>query len=314
MVIGRSFPNSVWCRLLPVRPSLLLAFFPFFAFGQIPDAPGQLVDAGGVQLHINCIGTGSPVVVLEAGFPGSSLDWTLVQPTVAQFTRVCSYDRAGFGWSQQSKEARSSSQIAEELRALLSAARVPSPYLLVGHSMGGLYVRAFARKFPDSVAGIVLVDATHEDQWDYEPKRFWTTSDSPSIRLKQPEIVRPQTVASILKDMWSTDRWKSGERAEREAIKITVADAQKNPKRLPVVPLVVLSAGEEIGWSDNAPISALKAQQLQREMAAFSSMGTWRPVPGANHYIHLSQPAAVANAIREVVQATRGSTPASAPQ
>ena len=296
-----------------MRLSLLAALLPLFAFGQIPEAPGQLVDAGGVKLHMNCAGTGSPTVVLEAGFPGSSLDWSLVQPAVALFTQVCSYDRAGFGWSQQGQLPRSSSRIAEELRALLSAAQVPGPYLLAGHSMGGLYVRAFARKFPEAVAGLVLIDSTHEDQWGYEPRRYWEATTFQSIRLKQPEVVRPQAVAAILKEMWATDQWKTAERAEREAIKITISDAQKELKRLPVVPLVVLSAGEEIGWTENAPIGALKSQQLQREMAAFSPLGKWRPVPGANHYIHLSQPTVVVDAIREAVQFIRNAkaTPAS---
>lgn len=179
--------------------------------------------------------------------------------------------------------------------------------------MGGQYVRAFARKFPDSVVGIVLVDATHEDQWDYEPKRFWQVSDLPSIRLKPPEVVRPQAVSAILKEMWATDLWKAAERAERESISITINDAQKEPKRLPIVPLVVLSAGEETGWLENAAIGVLKGQQLQKEMAAFSPLGRWIAVPGANHYIHLSQPGAVANAIREVVQASRALKPAAAP-
>ncbi len=173
-------------------PKLLLLLLVPIAYCQIPAAIGQIVDAGGTRMHINCTGTGSPSIILEAGFPGSSLDWSLVQPMVAPFSRVCSYDRAGFGWSDMGKAPRSSTQIAEDLQTLLSTAAVPAPYILVGHSMGGLYVRAFARKFPDSVAGIVLVDATHEDQWDYEPKRFWQVSDLPSIRLKQPEVVRPQ--------------------------------------------------------------------------------------------------------------------------
>jgi pimeloyl-ACP methyl ester carboxylesterase len=296
-----------------MQPKLLLLLFTTFAYGQIPAAPGQIVDTGEGRLHIHCTGTGSPSVILEAGFPGSSLDWSLVQPMVAPFTRVCSYDRAGFGWSELGKVPRSSAQIAEDLRKLLSAAEVPAPYVLVGHSMGGLYVRAFARKFPDVVAGMVLVDATHEEQWDYEPKRFWRASDAPAIRLKAPDVVRPQAVSSILKEMWATDRWKAGERAEREAISITVRDAQKEPKRLPVVPLIVLSAGEEAGWGENSPIGVLKGQQLQKEMAAFSALGRWIAVPGANHYIHLSQPAAVANAIREVVQASRTLKPTAAP-
>lgn len=291
-----------------------LFLFALQTYGQIPAPPGQLVDAQGRRMHINCTGTGSPSVLLESGFPGSSLDWSLVQPMIAQFSRVCSYDRAGFGWSDQGKIPRSAPQIAEDLRTLLSAANVPAPYVLVGHSMGGLYVRAFARKFPESVTGMVLVDATHEDQWDYEPKQFWQPSGGPAIRLKQPEVVRPPQVAAILKEMWATDGWKAGERAEREAIKITVSEAQKEPKRLPMVPLIVLSAGEAVGWSDSSAVGPLKAQQLQKEMAALSPLGRWIPVPGANHYIHLSQPAAVANAIREVVQAARLMKPASPPQ
>jgi pimeloyl-ACP methyl ester carboxylesterase len=171
--------------------------------------------------------------------------------------------------------------------------------------MGGLYARAFIRKFPASVAGLVLVDATHEDQWDFEPARYWAPAANPTIRLRQPDVQRPAAAAAILKDMWATDTWKAAERAERDAIKLTVADAQREPKRLPAIPLMVLSAGAEIGWHDNVPREALKGQQLQREMAAFSPLGKWTPVPGANHYIHLSQPTAVVEAIRQIVQACR---------
>ncbi len=294
-------------RLLLLLPLLLQ-----LAHAQIPPAPGQLIEAAGTRLHLHCTGTGAPTVILEAGFPGSSLDWTLVQPLVSQFTRVCSYDRAGFGWSlpATTTNPRSSPNIAQDLRALLSAAAIPPPYILAGHSMGGLYVRAFTQKFPDAVSGLVLVDATHEDQWDYEPSRFWQLPSPPAIRLKPPEIVRPRGATLILKHMWATDRWKAAEKAERQAIGLTVEHAQKQPKRLPAVPLLVLSAGEEVSWSDHAPLGVLKGQQLHKEMAAFSPLGLWRPVPGANHYIHLSQPVAVANAIREVVQSAAPLKPA----
>lgn len=278
---------------------------PCIALGEIPSAPGKLVDIGGTRLHLNCSGTGSPVVILEAGFPGSSLDWTLVQPGVAEFTRVCSYDRAGFGWSEKGQMPRSSTQIAEDLKSLLTNGNIPGPYILGGHSMGGLYVRAFARKFPHLVSGMVLVDATHEDQWDFEPKRYWEPKGEAPLRVRQPEVQRPAAAAGILKEMWATDVWKAGERAEREGIKYTIADAQREPKRLPVIPLIVLSAGVETGWSDRVAAGALKGQQLQRELAAYSALGRWIPVAGANHYIHLSQPAAVMDAIRQVVQATK---------
>ena len=185
------------------------------AGAEIPAPPGQIVDIGTTKLHLNCTGAGSPAVVLESGFPGSSLDWSLVQPVTARFTRVCSYDRAGFGWSEAGKAPRSSQQIAEDLATLLSRANVTAPYVLVGHSLGGLYVRAFASKFPERVAGMVLVDSTHEDQWDFEPKRFWEPTGTPQLRYLQPEVERPKAVEELLRQMWATERWKLGERAER---------------------------------------------------------------------------------------------------
>lgn len=92
---------------------------------------------------------------------------------------------------------------------------MPGPYILVGHSMGGLYVRAFARNYPAMAVGMVLVDATHEDQWDFEVRRYWQPTGQATLRSREPEVSRPAAVAEILKQMWETDRWKAGERAER---------------------------------------------------------------------------------------------------
>jgi pimeloyl-ACP methyl ester carboxylesterase len=111
-------------------------------------APGQLVDIGSHRLHLWCRGTGSPVVGLEAGGAGNVLEWSRVQPDVAKTTRVCSYDRAGFGWSDLGPNPRSAAQIVVELHALLQAAHVPGPYVLTAHSIGGLYVRLYASTYP----------------------------------------------------------------------------------------------------------------------------------------------------------------------
>src|SRR4051794_11883465 len=125
-------------------------------------APGQLVDIGGYRLHIQCVGAGSPTVVLDAGLGGSSLDWSLVQPELGRSTRVCAYDRAGMGWSDPSPQPRTPRQIADELHTLLTNAGVAEPYVLVGHSLAGKNVRLFALQHPDQVAGMVLVDARSE--------------------------------------------------------------------------------------------------------------------------------------------------------
>jgi len=126
--------------------------------------PGQLVDVGGYRMHLYCIGQGSPTVVLDSGLGDSWLPWYKVQPPIAQVTRVCSYDRAGLGWSDPSLHPRTSKLIAEELHTLLHATGMAGPFVLVGHSFGGMNVRMYARLFPAEVAGVVLVDSVHPDQ------------------------------------------------------------------------------------------------------------------------------------------------------
>ena len=127
--------------------------------------PGQMVDVGGHQLHIYCTGRGSPTVVMESGLGSTSLGWRLVQPEVAKFTRVCSYERAGLGWSEVGPMPRTSQQIVEELRALLKNAGIEAPYVLVGHSFGGFTVRLYADKYSDEIVGMVLVDPLSPQEW-----------------------------------------------------------------------------------------------------------------------------------------------------
>src|SRR5436853_1531351 len=121
-----------------------------------PSSPGKFVDIGGLRLHISCTGAGSPTVVMEAGPNDSSVIWQLVQPDISRFTRVCSYDRAGFGWSDAPNEPRSSVNIAQELNRLLTRAAVPGPYVLVAHDFGGLDIRVFTSRHREQVVGVVL--------------------------------------------------------------------------------------------------------------------------------------------------------------
>lgn len=125
--------------------------------------PGKLVDIGGYRLHLNCTGKSGPTVVLISGAGDFSFDWSLVQPGVSGFTRVCSYDFAGFAWSDPGPIPRTMRQEVYELHTLLKAARIKGPYVLIGHSLGGLIARVYAESYPSEIAGMVLVDATHED-------------------------------------------------------------------------------------------------------------------------------------------------------
>jgi len=128
-------------------------------------APGRLVDIGGFRLHLNCSGNGTPAVVLDAALGGSSISWSLVQPAIAMRTRVCSYDRAGLGWSDGGPMPRTAGRVADELHQLLMAADVPPPYVLVGHSYGGFVMRIFATRYASDVAGLILVDPAHPEDW-----------------------------------------------------------------------------------------------------------------------------------------------------
>ena len=127
--------------------------------------PGQLVDVGGYRLHLHRQGTSGPPVVFDAALGASSLSWTYVVPEVAAFARACAVDRAGFAWSEAGPLPRTTARIVEELRALLAAAAVPPPYVLVGHSFGGLTARLFLHRYPQDVAGLVLLDPAYPEDW-----------------------------------------------------------------------------------------------------------------------------------------------------
>ncbi len=132
---------------------------------RLPPAPGGLIDVGGHRLHLHCQGVDGPPVVFDAALGASSLSWTYVLPEVAAFARACAFDRAGFGWSDAGPLPRTTGRIVEELRALLASAAVPPPYILVGHSFGGLTARLFLQRFPQDVAGLVLLDPAYPEDW-----------------------------------------------------------------------------------------------------------------------------------------------------
>jgi len=123
------------------------------------------VSIGAHRLHIRCDGDRAPTVIFDAALGGSSLSWSLVQPAIARLTRACSYDRAGFGWSDAGPLPRTASRIADELRDLLRVTAVPPPYVLVGHSYGGLVMRSYAARHPNDVAGFVLIEPAIPEEW-----------------------------------------------------------------------------------------------------------------------------------------------------
>src|SRR5215216_7085190 len=154
--------------------------------------PGEMVDVGCHSLHINCVGQGTPTVVLDAGSGGFSAHWVRVQREGSGTTRVCSYDRAGMGWSEMGPDPRDARQITGELHTLLGKAAIEGPYVLVGHSLGGISMLTYANRYPDEVAGVTLVDSTidtyqfsqrPEAQDSNEPQEQRSTVGSQLVRL-----------------------------------------------------------------------------------------------------------------------------------
>lgn len=298
-------------------------------------APGRLVDiGGGRQIHLNCEGQGTPLVVLEAGADtsGSAL-WQPVQEQAARFTRVCSYDRAGIMWSDPAKGQRNSIAIAEDLHKALSAANEKPPYILVGASMGGPYVMTFTKYYGKEVAGMVLVDASHPDQTarlalatgepesDPIPIAFralaaiaW--SGLPRLVLPDAEVPElPSQTAKAITAYQPTSLKAAF--AEAAVFEDSLREAGTF-RTLGNLPLAVLSRGKP--WSAfseaERTASGLTREQFNRAEAAWASMqaeeagwssnSTHQVLADSSHVIQLERPDAIIAAIKDVVgKATR---------
>ena len=238
--------------------------------------PGQLVNVAGFRLNLYCTGRGNPTVVLEAGLADSLDSWRPVQPEIARFARVCSYDRAGYGYSDPGPMPRTSERIASELHAALRSAGEKPPYLLVGHSFGGFNIRVFNGKFPDEVAGLVLVDATQEDQYRLLPQAWAKMATATRRRAHRQAFWAPlyidlgvarlqlrlqghEVPAVLLQSKYLKARASEFENIEVSAEQARAADNMENKR------LVVLTAGKVIDAS-------LKAALTEEDQRAYENI------------------------------------------
>ena len=291
--------------------------------------PGELIDVDGRQAHLSCTGEGSPTVILEAGVdPFGALTWTAVQPDIASLTRVCSYDRAGIMWSEPGAEPRDAHRVADELNALLEASAESPPYVMVGHSLGGLFQRVYDSRHPDEVAGFVFVDSSHPEQMERLPKEvieIMKASLPPPFLMKAMSrlgVIRMMGEMSgdYLPEEWQAAAARVGPRSvagligEMVALE-TIATQARVTGSLGSRPVVVLSAGIQdpppgIEISDATRREMASTWfELQEELAALSTNSERRLVENSAHYIQLQAPEAVIAAVRDVVAAVREGTP-----
>ena len=279
---------------------------------------GQLYLVNGHQMHLICMGEGSPTVILEAGAGHFSATWAHVQPMVAQSTRVCAYDRAGYGWSESGPEPRDAEHIVAELHSLLELAGIDPPYVLVGHSLGGIYARVYNAHYPGEVVGMALVDATHPDNWVPQGESIQALQAMASVStvLARVGLMRlffagqnfdlPDTDNGALKaDIASAQYWDT-QRADAAAMEATTAQGRATGE-LGDLPLAVLAAGEYPA----GPGRDIKFS-LQHELAALSTNSTYQEIAGANHLSLVTNEqyaTLVSQVIIRVVEAARTGQP-----
>jgi pimeloyl-ACP methyl ester carboxylesterase len=258
-----------------------------------PTLPGDKVDVGGYQLYLYCTGTGSRTVILEAGLEGDDISWKQVQPEVAQFTRVCSYDRAGLAHSDYGPTPRDAEMSATDLHTLLTKADIAPPYVLVGHSFGGLLIRRFASDYPEEVDGLIFVDSLHEDWWEEALALLPPPGPNDSGRL-----------ASFRN--YLTDGWRDPS-SNFEAMDIpAVVEQVRETGDFGDLPIMVMTAGKFTVLNPGLPPDLETAlaelfHDLQGRLAELSTVGSQVVVEDSGHNMPRENPQAVVDAIRDMV-------------
>src|SRR5215471_2137208 len=304
--------------------------------------PGRLVDVGGWRLHLNCTGDvrpGQATVILEAGAGDFSVEWSLVQPKIAAFTRVCAYDRAGDGWSELGPHPRTFHQIAYELHQLLQNAGVKPPFIMVGHSYGGWLVRQYQSSYPGEVAGMVLVESGQDNPWRLSSdgklvRAIDLAKGQPIPEIKksgplQVSDIQPQVLRQMMagaeqasqhandppRDLLPSDaqRMRTWALAQLghvaagvnpfdvEELALLRRERLKTEHLLGALPLVVLTRGIPEETGPNAGSLEEDHRRDHETLASMSTRGKLIVARNSGHHIQLLEPELVVTSIREVV-------------
>jgi len=275
--------------------------------------PGKMVDVGGFKMHLNCIGEGSPTVVLDSGLFFGAFGWNNVTQEIAKFTRVCTFDRAGVGWSEASPNGRGINQINKELHDLLTNAGEQKPFIFAGHSIAGMYAQNYANIYADEVVGVVLIDSSHAEQTIRNPD-----SAPPIMLARTAKIAAPIGIVRLL---ISTSSDVSPEMAaslsstkhlyasadESLAMEENSRLLREKPMQLGDKPLVVLTRSLKTLPDDTERyVQATEHwKEMQKDLASRSTDSKHIIAEKAGHVIQKDEPELVVNAIRQVVEATR---------
>ncbi len=291
--------------------------------------PGRLVEVDGLQMHLDCRGSGKPVVILEAGLGFGSSSWSLVHDAMSEHSEICAYDRPGLDWSEPINRVAGADEVATRLNKLIELGGIEGPYVLLGMSAGGVYVREYFHQYPQDIIGMVLVDSSHEQQGTRLP-RFDGMQDGDQILrlcswLQPLGVVRivdamgaifdqleiPEDFRALLRANVNQSHTCSSILAESQSFTAELRDTAP-PAKLGDLPLTVLSQGNEPEAIEVLGITAemSRAQrvawdELQNELTALSARGQRRIARHSGHVIQLDQPQLVVDAVADMVAELR---------
>ena len=287
---------------------------------------GQMIDIGGYHLHMHVEGEGTPTVIFDAGAGGIGLSWELLRPVIAKVIRVVEYDRAGLGWSDPSPKPRRADIMVDELHTLLKNANIEAPYILTGHSLGGVVARQFAAKYPDEVAGLVMVDSAHEQQMKRFPEALVKMMSSMKGMMSimklmgrlgvfalKPGLITIGDNGKLSNELVNQMRGVMSSSNSHADAMIAETESVNNAETQPIstlgdIPLTVISHGR---LDENAVPQSLGQQvrddyeaawqKLQAEIASLSTHGRLIVAERSGHNIIFDQPEIVAESILEMV-------------
>jgi pimeloyl-ACP methyl ester carboxylesterase len=266
--------------------STSLPFNPLPTIVGTPTVYEGKFDVGPYDLYIHCLSTGSPTVILEAGWGDESTTWTQVQPVIAKFTRVCVYDRVGLGQSDPGPEPRAYHLAMTDLHNLLEKAKIEDPYILVGHSLGGMYMLLFTHRFPSEVEGLILVDSSHPDSFELSLAAMPPASPSDSESVK------------FYREWFSSAKKDTSMRSE-----------YLEPGSLGDLPLIILTAPNKTRAEDFPEELNKKFNQiwfdLHLELVELSSNSTHIVIEDSDHFIHHDRPETVIDSILTMLEELR---------
>ena len=266
---------------------------------------GRFINLGLQVMYINCLGESAPTVLIDVGLGDASANWLKIARTISKEVRVCLYDRAGYGWSDPGSGNRTTAQIVHELNMLLEQAKVPGPYVIVGHSFGGFTARYFAAKYPEKTVGAVLIDSSHPDQ-------IYRLSPLEQVKHKRPlKLTRsepaPDYMNEVEKHWYFLNSSRKAIFAQMEELRHFKDSAYevKHSGPLPDIPLAILSRGKDQLPEINGVSMEQEWRDMQKNLLTLSEQSWHRIIKNSGHKIYLDAPNEVIKNILKVVGKVR---------